>query len=193
MDMDIPHQQLSSETTIHVYPQIQKVSIITPNKLNILAPTFVPTTQNHTITPTNQPCHSTTPNHSAQDISSNKPSTPKELAKKHSTIILLNAESLANKIEIFNGLLKDAKPSIAFVTETWFSKENIQTNKNLLPQKDYHIFTTTRSGKLGGGVAILVNKAYAKRCAPIEPSKIGIPAWLEKVSDHQKSSHQKST
>jgi hypothetical protein len=57
----------------------------------------------------------TTPNQSAQDISSNKTSTPKKLTKKLPTIILLNAQSRENTIELFNWLLKDAKPSIAFV------------------------------------------------------------------------------
>ena len=46
------------------------------------------------------------------------------LAKKLPSFIVTNANHLTNKIERLNGILDDSNASLAFVTETWFSKDN---------------------------------------------------------------------
>ncbi len=80
-----------------------------------------------------------------------------------------NARSINNKADLLNQLLDDAKIDVAVVTETWLH----EANNNLFEAKmsDNHTtFSHTRSGRRGGGVAVLIRREYTASCSLVSTS-----------------------
>jgi hypothetical protein len=76
------------------------------------------------------------------------------LSRKLPSLLLTNANHLTNKIDLLNGLLDDSNVNIAFITETWFDKNNSAVMKRRL-NANYHALSATRDDreaeKSGGG------------------------------------------
>lgn len=91
-----------------------------------------------------------------------------ELTNKLPSILLTNAPSLVKKLASLNSYLEDSGLSIAMVTETWLTPNNILVIKNRI-LKNYNFLSCMRQVKTGGGALILVSKEYVKSCTPIKP------------------------
>jgi hypothetical protein len=103
------------------------------------------------------------------------------LSRKLPTLLLTNANHLTNKIDLLNAILDDSQVNIAFITETWFDKDNSTVMKRRL-NSNYHALSATRDDrgaeKGGGGALILVSKSYATSCLPIPPAYPVAPSWF---------------
>ena len=67
----------------------------------------------------------------------------------------VNSAGLYSKLDSFDALLSNLRPSVFFIQETKF-----RTNGNLKTENssNYHIYELNRSDKAGGGIAIGVEK-----------------------------------
>ena len=72
------------------------------------------------------------------------------------TIFYNNIRSVSANLGHLEILVSELKPSVIAITETWFKSEN---DDELFSLEGYHQpFTSTRTQKRGGGVAIYVTK-----------------------------------
>jgi hypothetical protein len=81
-------------------------------------------------------------------------------------IATTNARSITNKTELLNQFLADAKIDVAIVTETWLHDNNTKIIESQF-RDNFSVVSTTRVGRRGGGVSILVNKRYVANCTQL--------------------------
>lgn len=72
-------------------------------------------------------------------------------------VLLINCQSIKNKIDDFNGLLQIFNPDIVFATESWLDASI--KDSEIFPC-DYRVYRKDRNAR-GGGVFIMV-----KECVP---------------------------
>ena len=76
------------------------------------------------------------------------------------SLLYFNARSLSNKLDMLNAIIKTDFYNFIFISETWL-KEWHKT-PTLLDTEHYSMYRRDRTGKRGGGVAILVKKSLDK-------------------------------
>jgi Reverse transcriptase (RNA-dependent DNA polymerase)/Endonuclease-reverse transcriptase len=107
------------------------------------------------------------------NIQSDPHTTRMSCVKKSLTYLLLNCQSLKNKVIPFQTLLETHQPDIVFGTESWLD-ESIP-NSFCFPD-NYEVFRRDRKG-LGGGVFICIhNSLHASLHATSEKSEI---LWVD--------------
>jgi hypothetical protein len=84
-------------------------------------------------------------------------------------IATTNTRSINRKVDLLSQLLDDAKIDIAVVTETWLHEANNTLFEAKMSDK-YTTFSTMRSGRRGGGVALLIRGEYTTSCSLISTS-----------------------
>ena len=65
------------------------------------------------------------------------------LARKLPSLLVTNACHLTNKIELLNDVINDTNVNIAFINETWFTKDNSSVMKSRMKDK-FHALTAIR-------------------------------------------------
>jgi exonuclease III len=75
------------------------------------------------------------------------------------TCVLMNVQSLVNKIYLLNEIIDNSKPDIIALTETWMKEDNV-TDQMISGNGLYEVYRVDRDHKIGGGVCLLVNKKY---------------------------------
>ena len=103
-----------------------------------------------------------------------------EQATKLPSLLLTNARSICNKIEEVNQLLDDAKPDLAFITETWLTEQN-KTIKLSQINPEYQIASSERTNKKGGGTLILIKESFSNNMKLIPTHVYKQLPWLADV------------
>ena len=94
----------------------------------------------------------------------NKPSQPKPPQKnKEISLVVINFQSIKNKIEELGVLLDSINPDIVLGTETWLNK-NIRDSE-IFPHF-YNVFRNDRKDGYGGVLIAVRNNISCSRVAP---------------------------
>ena len=112
--------------------------------------------------------------------------------------MLTNARSICNKIEEVNQLLEDAKPDLAFITETWLTEQNKGIKLNQI-SPDYLIASNERANQnhtltnpnpnpnqKGGGTLMLIKESFTSNIKLIATPEYKPPPWLADEKDKSK-------
>ena len=81
-------------------------------------------------------------------------------SKLNLTMSLLNAQSIKNKELLLHGQLIHHDVDICVLTETWLSDSDLDRTwlqYTVLNKVPYQMFTSNRTGRKGGGVALYQN------------------------------------
>ena len=73
---------------------------------------------------------------------------------------LLNVRSLKNKSFSVNDFITTSKLDFMFLTETWLEQNNSATVLIETAPPNYNFFDACRSGKRGGGVAVIFKNVF---------------------------------
>jgi hypothetical protein len=84
-----------------------------------------------------------------------------------------------------NQLLDDAKPDLAFITETWLTEQN-KTIKLSQINPEYQIASSERTNKKGGGTLILIKESFSNNIKLIPTPVYKPPPWLADEKENGK-------
>lgn len=97
-------------------------------------------------------------------------------------ICSLNARSLRNKSAAFVELVNDLKADLFTICETWLSVNDSAILNELTPTGYNTLYHCPRSGRRGGGTALLVRNGYVtSKISCIEKSSFKVSEWLVDV------------
>ena len=97
-------------------------------------------------------------------------------------ICSLNARSLRNKSAGFVELVNDLKADLFTICETWLSVNDSAVLNELTPTGYNTLYHCPRSGRRGGGTALLVRKGFVtSKISCIEKSSFELSEWLVDV------------
>lgn len=82
----------------------------------------------------------------------------KSVQQKNVSVLLINCQSIKNKLAEFWIIIEAAKPDIIILTETWLNS-NISSSEILPPGLHYELFRRDRSDGYGG-VAIAISRSF---------------------------------
>ncbi|KAI8483413.1 hypothetical protein Bbelb_388760 [Branchiostoma belcheri] len=88
------------------------------------------------------------------------------------SVYMCNARSLINKLDEFELTVHQYKADVAIVTETWFSSAMPTEYLNV---DKYTLFSTSRTDRRGGGVAVYIREDIQARVIP----QVQVPPELE--------------
>ena len=75
------------------------------------------------------------------------------------TIILINVQSIKNKLDVIMELLEDLNADLAVLTETWLTDEDgIWVQGSEFRKHNYKIDECHRSNRRGGGLALVTKR-----------------------------------
>ena len=82
--------------------------------------------------------------------------------KSDLSVLQLNIRGLLNKQGHFKNLMTDCATDVALLCETWLKKDT----EALVSLDNYKIYSNPRTSRLGGGVAIVLDKTLRSRARP---------------------------
>ena len=85
-----------------------------------------------------------------------------QCARKHSQLCCLNTRSIKNKSADFDCYASSTGADIFAITESWLSEKDV-AHKTQITLHGYKLFEHQRVGRIGGGIALLLNEAIDVR------------------------------